>query len=396
MADVRELRHALVQHLKREGSIQSGAVEEAFLCVPRHIFVPQATLEEAYADRVVRIKEDNGNLLSSCSQPAIIAEMLEQLAVSPGCRVLEIGTGSGYTAALLAALAGSHGAVTTLDIEADLIRSAQEHLATAGFPAVKALARDGALGDPEGAPFDRILLTVSSTDVAAAWWEQLDPDGRLVMPLSLKGVQKSVAFARKDGALVSETMIDCGFISLRGSDESSDQILTLSREPPVFLAAHNAVHIDGSTLARRLLDQRPIETTVPIAISARELLGSVSIWLSFKEPGCCKLETHGENFLTLPTITRSSDYRFSVGLCSGDTVALLHLGNKLKVYRFGPDERLANRLAERVLEWDRLSRPGSATLRIIAMPRDKNNPAMLSQADEILQRRHTTFCLLWR
>ncbi|MBC5829745.1 MAG: methyltransferase domain-containing protein [Candidatus Eremiobacteraeota bacterium] len=391
------LRQALVEHLKQEGSIRTAAVEEAFLSVPRHVFVPQASLEEAYADRVVRIKEQNGNLLSSCSQPAIIGEMLEQLSVSAGNRILEIGTGSGYTAALLAALTGPRGTVTTVDIEADLVRQAREHLDTAGFAAVKTVAGDGALGDCESAPFDRVLLTASSTDIAAAWWQQLAPGGRLVMPLSLKGMQKSVGFARRDRILISETMIDCGFILLRGIDESSDQVYTLSREPPVFLAADRTVEVARPALAQRLLYERPIETTVPITVSPRELLASLAIWLGFKEPCCCKLETHGEDLLHLPTITRRSyDYRFSVGLCARDTVALLHLDNKLWVYRFGPQENLAHRLADRVLEWDRLGRPGSANLRIVAMPHSDPDPATLALADEILERPHTTFCLMWR
>ncbi|MDQ6932688.1 MAG: methyltransferase domain-containing protein [Candidatus Eremiobacteraeota bacterium] len=397
MADVGALRQALVEHLKQEGSIRTAAVERVFVSVPRHVFVPQASVEEAYADRVVRIKEQNGNLLSSCSQPAIIAEMLEQLAVSAGNRILEIGTGSGYTAALLAALTGPHGSVTTIDIEADLVGAAREHLDTAGFTAVKTLVGDGALGDCESAPFDRILLTASSTDIAAAWWEQLASDGRLVMPLSLKGVQKSVAFARRDATLISETMIDCGFILLRGMDQSSDHIYTLSREPPVFLAADHTVEVDRPALAQRLLSERPIETTVPITVNPRELLASLATWLGFKEPCSCKLETHGEDLLHLPTITRRSfDYRLSVGLCARDTVVLLHLDNKLRVYRFGPRESLAQRLADRLLEWDRLGRPGSANVRIVAMPRSNRDPATLALADEILERPHTTFCLMRR
>lgn len=396
MADVLALRHALVDHLKREGSIRTERVEHAFTSVPRHVFVPQASVEEAYADRVVRIKEEDGILLSSCSQPAIIAEMLEQLQVLEGNRVLEIGTGSGYTAALLSALAGPLGSVTTIDIEAALVAEAREHLTTAGYTRVKTLASDGVLGDPENAPFDRVLLTVSAADIAAAWWEQLAADGRLVMPLSLKGMQKSVAFARRDASLISETMVDCGFIMLRGAGRSSDRILTLSRDPPVYFAVENAVDLDPSTLAQRLLNERPIQTTIPVSVQRRELFGSVTIWLGFKELACCKLETQGEDLLHLPSITRpSSDYRFSVGLYSRDTVALLHVDNELRVYRFGPDERLSRRLADRVLEWDQLGRPGAASFRIIAMPHGKEDPSALAVADVALQRRHTTFCLMW-
>ncbi len=395
MANVIALRHALVEHLKGEGSIRTASVENAFCAVPRHIFVPQASLEDAYADRVVRIKESEGTLLSSCSQPAIIAEMLEQLAVAQGDRVLEIGTGSGYTAALLASLTGDAGHVTSIDIEPDLVTQAREHLRTAGFAAVKILARDGTIGDPDAAPFDRILLTVSSSDITNAWWQQLAPNGRLVMPLSLKGIQKSIAFAHEGALLKSETMIDCGFIMLRGSDEGLETIHALSRDPPVFLGADSALPLDTAALAKHLLHERPVETAVPMDVYPRELFGSLAIWLGFKEPGCCKVETHGRGAM-LPTITpRSLDYRFSIGLCANDTVALVHFDKKLRIFRFGPDLKLATRLRDRLLEWNKLGRPGSADLQIVAMRNDERDMRMLAHANETIERRHTTFCLIW-
>src|SRR5512146_2469361 len=106
-----ELRQALVEKLRRD-----DAVERAMCTVPRHLFLPDAPLEAAYSDNAILTHEEDGVPISSASQPAIVAIMLQQLAVEPGMRVLEIGAGTGYNAALLADLAGIAGHVTTVDI----------------------------------------------------------------------------------------------------------------------------------------------------------------------------------------------------------------------------------------------------------------------------------------
>ncbi|BCX05612.1 MAG: hypothetical protein KatS3mg053_3550 [Candidatus Roseilinea sp.] len=214
------LRNAMVNRLVRAGRVRDAGIEAAFRATPRHRFVPTVPLHRAYADEAIVTKQAEGQPVSSISQPAMIAIMLEQLALQPGQRVLEIGAGTGYTAALMAHIVGERGHVVTMDIDADLVAGAQAHLAAVGCAErVQVICGDGAVGWPPGAPYDRIILAVGATDIAPAWREQLVPGGRIVLPLDLRnnGVQFSIAFDSTDACLVGRTFQPCGFIRLRGA-----------------------------------------------------------------------------------------------------------------------------------------------------------------------------------
>ena len=182
------LNQLLVDDLKKRGLFRTPDVEAAFRSVYRHLFLPGTPLQEVYSDRAISAKQDSeGQWISSSSQPAIMAIMLEQLGLEAGHRVLEIGTGPGYNAALIASIVGESGRVVTVEIDEDLAQAAREHLTLAGFERVQVDCADGAYGFPDAAPFDRIILTVGAPDITPAWWEQLKPDGRLVLPLLLRG-----------------------------------------------------------------------------------------------------------------------------------------------------------------------------------------------------------------
>lgn len=247
-----ELRQALVDKLRRDGVLRDEAVERALRTVPRHLFLPDAPLEEAYSDNAILTHEEDGMPISSASQPAIVAIMLQQLGIEPGTRILEIGAGTGYNAALLAELTGPTGHVTTIDIGEEIVAEAREHLDLAGYGRVRVIAADGAAGWPEDAPYDRIELTVGATDITLAWYEQLAEGGLLTLPLWMGMSDASVAFRKCGGALYSESLAPCGFMRLRGAEKSavrwialgngmtlgSDEAERLAEPIKALLAAH--------------------------------------------------------------------------------------------------------------------------------------------------------------
>ena len=247
-----ELRQALVEKLRRDGVLRDEAVERALRTVPRHLFLPDAPLEDAYSDNAILTHEEDGMPISSASQPAIVAIMLQQLGIEPGMRILEVGAGTGYNAALLAELTGPTGHVTTIDIGEEIAAEAREHLDLAGYGRVRVIVADGASGWPEDAPYDRIELTVGATDITPAWYEQLAEGGLLTLPLWLGMSDASVAFRKRGGALYSESLAPCGFMRLRGSEKSavrwialgngmtlgSDEAERLAEPIKALLAAH--------------------------------------------------------------------------------------------------------------------------------------------------------------
>ncbi len=184
------LRNGLADRLVREGTIRSAAVEAAMRSVPRERFVPELGLAEVYDDRPQLVKADRSGTLSTISQPTMVAIMLEAADLAAGQRVLEIGTGSGYNAALLGTIVGPTGAVVSIDIEDDLVRFAANALATLGLTHVEVHTADGRDGWPSRAPYDCVMATASVDTVPEPWRQQLADGGRLLVPLdSLRTLQ---------------------------------------------------------------------------------------------------------------------------------------------------------------------------------------------------------------
>jgi protein-L-isoaspartate(D-aspartate) O-methyltransferase len=193
------LVEAIEQQLARKLNPQ---VREAFLQIPRHVFIAHIyrqqgnrlawdyidtpTPEEIYCDEalVTRIDE-KGIPISSSSQPSVMARQLELLNFRPGLSVLEIGTGTGYNAALMGALVGSTGQIISIDIDPELITTAARHLDTAGITNVLATIGDGFQGYPEYAPYNRLLATCAVRTLPRSWIEQLALDGLLLVNLRL-------------------------------------------------------------------------------------------------------------------------------------------------------------------------------------------------------------------
>lgn len=217
-----EKRNALTDELKLKGAIRTAPVEVAFRAVPRHLFVPEVDPERAYRDEMIPIEVPCGEAASSASQPAIVAQMLEQLELAPGQSILEVGAATGYNAALMAHLVGEEGHVVTVEIDEALALRARESLAAVGSEHVEVVHGDGGLGHPEQAPYDRLIVTTGAADIAPAWREQLAPGERLVLPLELwPGLQVCAAFepAEDDlgrNYLQSVAATWCGFLRMGG------------------------------------------------------------------------------------------------------------------------------------------------------------------------------------
>ena len=183
----------------------------------RHWFLPDAALDDVYRDlALVTHRDEHGVPVSSSSQPALMALMLEQLTVQPDMAVLEIGTGTGYNAALLGHLVGTGGTVVTIDVDPAVTGPAERHLASAGASNVEVVTADGWRLET-GTRFDRIEVTVGAWDLSPAWLGALEPGGVLVVPIWLRaGQQASVAFREVGGRLESVSVVPCGFMRMRG------------------------------------------------------------------------------------------------------------------------------------------------------------------------------------
>lgn len=197
--------------------MRSTAVEDALRAVPRESFAPPGLSPEAtYADEPILLKRDaDGRIVSTISQPTMIATMLEQLAPSSGAHVLEVGTASGYNAALLAEMVGGAGSVISLEIEPDLAEAARRTLDELGVRNVEVHCTDGREGFAESAPFDGVIITAGAERVEPAWTAQLRDEGRLVVPVAPNGSGTCFTYEKRRGRLVEIDRTPCGFVPLR-------------------------------------------------------------------------------------------------------------------------------------------------------------------------------------
>jgi protein-L-isoaspartate(D-aspartate) O-methyltransferase len=282
-------RARLVTELRHRGSGLSRSVQDAFARVPRHVFVPEVGAAAAYRDEAFVIKcGPDGLPVSSSSQPAMMAIMLDQLGLGPGHRVLEIGTGSGYNAAVMAAVVGPGGEVVSLDIDADLVTRARSGLIAAGYDAVTVRCADGGFGDPAGAPFDRIIVTAGAWDIAPAWLGQLGPGGRLVLPLSVRGIQLSVALERVGQDWRSTSAWRCGFVRMLGAFAGPERVLVLDEPQALFAQMSDGCPVDGPGLQRTLAGS---VTDVPVAARLIGLtdLADLDLWLTITSADLARL-----------------------------------------------------------------------------------------------------------
>jgi protein-L-isoaspartate(D-aspartate) O-methyltransferase len=401
LKDASALHQALVDQMKQSGVIQSPRVEAAFVAVPRHLFLPDVPIDQVYQDDAVVTKKQDEISISSSTMPSLMAMMLEQLRLEPGHRVLEIGAGTGFNAALMAHIVGEAGKVMTVDIDEDIVAGARKHLAEAGFERVKVICGDGGYGYSEQAPYDRIILTAGVSDITPAWHEQLKPGGRMIVPLAFfpGGEQRIIAFERSDQCLVSTAIINGGFMLLRGEFSGPHPVgsrrIQLSPEPglQLYLRDDDQREIDSEAIFQLLTGPKQ-DLPTGIQVTAPELSERYATWsalLDLNQPYRdleCLLSAKGEmaNKSFVPFLFGiPGKFCSTRGLLKEGSLAVYvrqidhalpqrwHVRQKehalpeawpeneqpfeIWVRSYGPDETLATYLIDHMRGWDAAGRP---------------------------------------
>lgn len=209
-------RAAMVERQLKSRGINDERILDAFLQVPREAFVSPEYAHLAYGDHPLPIEAGQ-----TISQPYIVGLMIEAAGIEPGNKVLEVGSGSGYAAAVISRIAGK---VIGIERQHDLVEVARERLRRLGYDNVEIVEGDGTKGWPDEAPYDALLAAASGSHIPAPLVEQLNPGGSIVMPVGSPGwVQKLVrATKREDGTLQQSDLGGVRFVPLIGEEGWKD------------------------------------------------------------------------------------------------------------------------------------------------------------------------------
>jgi protein-L-isoaspartate(D-aspartate) O-methyltransferase len=306
MTDAAQRHEALMARL-RETAVASDRILDAFARVPRHQFLPEVPLEVTYSDDAIVTHDEGGVPTSSSSQPSLMARMLEQLEVGPGDRVLEIGAGTGYNAAVMAELGA---AVTTVELQPEVADAAREHLREAGMPvasddslggsgaaeagrpafageaigapavqpgSVLVVTGDGAV--PPDGPYDRVIVTAGCWSLPPAVVDSLADGGVLVAPLRINGVELALGLRREGDVLRGSRGIPCGFMPMRGGDERPWR---WQLGGGGVATADADLGVEGRGAVDRLLATPGREVEDPIALRDGEHALGALLWLGLR------------------------------------------------------------------------------------------------------------------
>lgn len=365
------LRNRLVDELVEKGFIRSKKTEEAFRKVPRHLFLPGINLEEVYSDGSIITRKIGIEPLSSSTAPSLMASMLEALHLEKGLRILEIGTGTGYNAALIAELIDDEQKVFSVDIDQETIQEARQNLVKAGYKGITVECVDGSNGLPEYAPYDRIIVTASVRNIPRSLIEQLKEGGIIVLPIWINGTQITPALKKqKDGNLIGLSTTIGGFMELRPKtypEMPAEELLICSEYPELF-----------EEKRLRLLINRPYEEK---PLPSEDILpprgSNFFIFLALHERKSVELFLEDE-------IDRFGFGESAAGIVDleNESACLISRDDRLFVYgNSGAYERVVS-LAK---EWERLGRPGVERMQVFAYMQDQ--PLQLEQNDIVFRQK---------
>ncbi|ODS36876.1 protein-L-isoaspartate O-methyltransferase [Candidatus Altiarchaeales archaeon WOR_SM1_SCG] len=209
-------RKNLIKHLISSGYLSKPEVIDAMLSVERHKFLPENYISEAYSDRPLPVMKGQ-----TISAPHIVAIMSELLDVKLNSKILEIGAGSGYQAAVLAEIAKT-GEIYTIERIKNLAEFAERNLKKCRYENVFVIAGDGTLGYEEKAPYDRIIVTAGAPGIPRALVEQLSDKGKMVIPAGRRFYQNLIMIEKNEGRITKKNCGGCVFVPLIGKNGYPD------------------------------------------------------------------------------------------------------------------------------------------------------------------------------
>lgn len=362
------------------GRYPATRVQEAFFRVPRHLFVERyctladPALREVSNENLLEHLPaiyDNGGLgihyepgdprVATISAPWIVLEMLELLDLSPGHRVFEVGTGSGWNAGLMGHLVAPGGLIETIEILPQLVDSARRGLERAGITNVNVLLGDGSLGPAEGSElFDRAVFTAGASDLPSALFERVRQGGLLLFVLAIPGGGNVlILFERRGNVFESRATQRCAFVPVTGTGSAA----TRSSDPLDSIPG-------WSTLSRRLIEQRCFYMSMSGLTPLQDRSVDLRSFLWLADPG----------------FRAFADSSFGIHDEEMGSLALVRDG-KLSV--FGAPEA-GRRLRDHLHAWVDLGLPGLADLEITAFPTNRS-PISLPREGWLLRRTAATF-----
>lgn len=299
---------------------------------------------------------------------------------------------------MAAELVGEDGEVITGDIDSFVTDRARRFLAATGYERVRVMTADGEDGFPDCAPLDRLLVTVGAWDIPPAWMDQLADDGRLVVPLRMRGLTRSVAFDKEGDHLVSRSAEICGFVTMQGAGAHKERLLLL-RGKEIGLRFDDDWGADADAL-NGALDTDRVEVWSGVTVGRGEHFGGLQMWLATAVDGFCQLSVDTK----LDTGRVSPQNRMACpAVVEGGSFAYLAINRTEEVpgepvfqfgaHGFGPDgEAVAERFAEQIRVWDRYYRHGPDPV-ISAYP--ASTPEEGLPQGRVIPKRHVRVVISW-
>lgn len=359
----------MLSSMRKEGALATPGVKAAFASVPRHLFLPNLPLEEVYTDKAIGIQYDeHGLLTSSSSQPTMMAIMLNQLQLKPGDNVLEIGTATGYNAAIMKYIVGETGTITTMEIDTELARRATDNLQKSHTVGVQVVNADGAQGYAPRASYDHILSTVGVWDIPAAWLKQLKPRASLVVPIVIDGIQVSAAFKpQADGTFLSTDNRPCSFVYLRGQNAGPNFRRQVGSSS-LYIFADQVDEIDTVALHLLLSDDQEFCRLTQV-LEVNEFWFGFQLFLMLNEPS-------GYIFLVYAVSEEQIAYGLEgrgVALFAKGSAAFAEYGEKGLVHCFAGSDAFLE-MQTLLDRWLELKKPSTDKLCLRLIPKNMSEP----------------------